>query len=43
MYDLKQMHLVSLLNVAASYMGEKLEHVNIPPVLHANRYIIGML
>jgi len=40
-YDLKKMHLTSLLNVGATYNGEKLEHVNIPPVLHANRYIIG--
>ncbi|XP_065331877.1 GPI transamidase component PIG-T [Cloeon dipterum] len=41
MYDLKTMHLVSLLNIAATYTGEKLEHVNISPVLYANRYIIG--
>ncbi|KAF4516876.1 hypothetical protein B566_EDAN014357 [Ephemera danica] len=41
LYDLKKMHLVSMLNVAASYIGERVEQVNVPPVLYANRYVVG--
>jgi hypothetical protein len=40
-YDVKALDIDGMFNIAAFYSSPRVYGVNIPPVLHANRYIIG--
>lgn len=40
-YDIKALDIDGMFNIAAVYSSSRVYGVNIPPVLFANRYIIG--
>ncbi|KAJ9587701.1 hypothetical protein L9F63_018881, partial [Diploptera punctata] len=40
-YDVKALNISGMFNIAAVYGSSKVYAVNLPPVLYANRYIIG--
>lgn len=40
-YDVKALNITGMFNIAAVYGTSKVYSVNLPPVLYANRYIIG--
>ncbi|XP_067007276.2 GPI transamidase component PIG-T [Anabrus simplex] len=40
-YDIKALNLTNMMNIAARYSSPKVYAVNVPPILYANRYIIG--
>jgi hypothetical protein len=40
-YDVKALDIDGMFNIAALYSSTRVYGVNLPPVLHANRYIIG--
>jgi hypothetical protein len=42
-YDVKELDIDGMLNIAAFYSSTRVYGVNLPPVLYANRYIIGKL
>lgn len=40
-YDVKALGIDGMFNIAAFYSSPRVHGVNLPPVLYANRYIIG--
>lgn len=42
-YDVKALDIDGMLNIAAFYSSTRVYGVNLPPVLYANRYIVGKL
>jgi hypothetical protein len=40
-YDVKALDIDGMFNIAAFYSSPRVYGVNIPPILYANRYIIG--
>ncbi|KAJ4436092.1 hypothetical protein ANN_18719 [Periplaneta americana] len=40
-YDIKALDIEGMFNIAAFYSSPRVYGVNLPPVLHANRYIVG--
>jgi len=42
-YDVKALDIDGMFNIAAFYSSSRVYGVNLPPVLFANRYIIGKL
>jgi hypothetical protein len=42
-YDVKALDIDGMLTIAAFYGSTRVYGVNLPPVLYANRYIIGKL
>lgn len=42
-YDIKALDIDGMFNIAAFYSSSRVYGVNLPPVLYANRYIIGKL
>jgi hypothetical protein len=40
-YDIKALDIDGMFNIAAVYSSSRVYGINIPPVLFANRYIIG--
>ena len=42
-YDVKALDIDGMFNIAAFYSSSRVYGVNLPPVLYANRYIIGKL